>query len=590
MNNFKYFLLVLLGFILILTSCRNDEDFNIDTPTGPDGQTDVVGRVIDENGNALANTTLNVDTRTTVSDENGFFYFNNLDFSQNGNVIVAIRSDRFTVSKIISQNPSGRSEVTIQLLEKVFVGNVNSANGGSVTFEGATVEFPPLAFTIDGGGSFGGDEVNIFAKVVNPANVEDITAIPGDLSAIDASDETVQLASFSMITLEIESTQGQKLNLQEDKEATVTFPVDADVLAQDAPVNIPLWHFDIDQGIWIEEGKAELVNGSYVGNVSHFSWWNCDAPFPVVKLDVTIVDADGNPIPSAIVLIKVVESGITSYGLTNTQGYISGKVPHDQALTISVTSHIACMDYDLTQNIDPIFEETTLPNIVVENHDSRVRNLSGSFIDCEQNPVENAYVILVSATENIIIYPDVNGAFDYDVPVCIEDFQLIAFDFENNTTSNAIEFPDGLSEDFVLNPVTVCEELETFVNVTIGGETFGETGVIASGEIIYIPSVDSSLVDLDIFFVVPLDPNTGSFIEGAQTPERASISVGDGISPNFIYILMCTNGVTSCEGFELNLSSVGPKGDFVIGTFNGTLFEETGNPVEVTGDFRAAHL
>jgi hypothetical protein len=35
-----------------------------------------------------------------------------------------------------------------------------------------------------------------------------------------------------------------------------------------------LWSFDEAKGLWKEEGQAIKTGSNYVGDVSHFSFWN----------------------------------------------------------------------------------------------------------------------------------------------------------------------------------------------------------------------------------------------------------------------------------------------------------------------------
>ncbi len=578
----------MLGFALVLNSCRKDEDYIV-PETLPNEVIDVVGRIVNENGEGLANTNLVVASKAAVSDENGFFSFKDIDLASDGNVLIANRFDRFSVSRILSPTPNGRNEITIQLKERTLVGSVNPTTGGVVEFDGAIVEFPPYPFGADVS-NFGTNNVNIYAKRLNPENIQDITAIPGDLSAINSNNETVQLASYSMIALEMTTTFNDKVSLGENVKAKIKFPID-DSLLGGAPSTIPLWHYDIEQGKWIEEGEAELINGVYEGSVSHFSWWNCDAPFPVVKMDVTVVDPDGEPVVGAIVFVKIVGSGLCSWATTNSEGFICGKVPKEEALTLTIASFYECLDFDLSVNIDPLTENTSLPDIVLDEEASYTSELSATFVDCNLLPLDNIYVLLTYGNRSTVIYTDENGNFNYRVPKCLDNFNLIAYDFENQTKSNLIEFSDGLSDDLALGTLTVCEENITYVNINIGDETYYKENLIANGEIVYTIENDSLEIDsLSFFASLPIED---TFIEGKQNPNQIIFQILKAGTDEYLYQLICGNaiGTYSCENFEVELTHVGPKGDFVTGTFTGILYDEPNNykEIQVSGDFKAAH-
>ncbi len=57
-----------------------------------------------------------------------------------------------------------------------------------------------------------------------------------------------------MLDVELKSDDGAKLQLKNGKAATLKFPI---VTGQTSTLNtIPLWHFDVNTGIWKEEGSA----------------------------------------------------------------------------------------------------------------------------------------------------------------------------------------------------------------------------------------------------------------------------------------------------------------------------------------------
>jgi len=83
------------------------------------------------------------------------------------------------------------------------------------------------------------------------------------------------------------------LQLATGKNATVTFPI-ATATQSTAPATIPLWFFDETKGMWIEQGSATKTGNTYVGTVSHFTWWNCDWGGGPLTYTATFVDQNGN--------------------------------------------------------------------------------------------------------------------------------------------------------------------------------------------------------------------------------------------------------------------------------------------------------
>ena len=90
------------------------------------------------------------------------------------------------------------------------------------------------------------------------------------------------LTSYGMMAVELIDASGSKVQLAEGKLATLSFPIPEAARAS-APQEIPLWHFS-EAGVWVEEGFAERRGNMYVGEVSHFTFWNCDIPTQAIEL------------------------------------------------------------------------------------------------------------------------------------------------------------------------------------------------------------------------------------------------------------------------------------------------------------------
>ena len=111
---------------------------------------------------------------------------------------------------------------------------------------------------------------------------------------------------------------------------------------------------------------ATKINGQYVGEVSHFSWWNCDAPFPLIELDLTLVDENDNPISAHKVGIDLGNNGNASnYSYSNNDGFISGKVPANLTLLLQISG--LCDDIIYSTTIGPFTEDISLGNFTVNS-------------------------------------------------------------------------------------------------------------------------------------------------------------------------------------------------------------------------------
>ncbi len=60
-----------------------------------------------------------------------------------------------------------------------------------------------------------------------------------------------------------------------DSVATIEFLI-TEEQRPGAPDSLPLWHFDEEQGLWVEAGVVRKEGLTYRAEVGHFSWWNCE--------------------------------------------------------------------------------------------------------------------------------------------------------------------------------------------------------------------------------------------------------------------------------------------------------------------------
>jgi photosystem II stability/assembly factor-like uncharacterized protein len=89
-----------------------------------------------------------------------------------------------------------------------------------------------------------------------------------------------------------------------------------------------LFFFDEEQGRWIEEGGASIVDGKYVGTVTHFSSWNADVLYidEICEITGRTVDQFGNPLPYCAVDIWGVDYTNLAYVASDAAGEFKAQV------------------------------------------------------------------------------------------------------------------------------------------------------------------------------------------------------------------------------------------------------------------------
>src|SRR5215212_2800534 len=284
-------IITLVGFFLWPACRKNDNPPN--PPVDIKINASVKGRVIDETGNPVSNATVKSGSFSTTTDVNGSFYFSNIQLSKEAGFVSVEKSGYFKTGRTFLTHQNVDNYVNIQLIRRVNKGNFQSAAGGNITIQpGTTVGFPVNGLVNASTNSPYSGTVNVFGSYLDPTNPQLSAIMPGNLMALNSSDQSRLLQTYGMIAVELEGAAGEKLQLANGKLATLTATIPAAMLAN-APATIPLWYFDDITGLWKEEGSATKQGSNYVGQVSHFSFWNYDVPANFITLTMTLQNQAG---------------------------------------------------------------------------------------------------------------------------------------------------------------------------------------------------------------------------------------------------------------------------------------------------------
>ena len=298
--------------------------------------------------------------------------------------------------------------------------------------------------------------------------------------ADDRNNNRVTLASYGMMAVELETSTGSHLQIAPGKTATLTTPIPSSILSS-APATISLWYVDEATGIWKEEGTAVRNGSNYVGEVKHFSFWNCDYGLPSVTLSATLKNSHGSPIVHAQVRITRpgANSWIQAYGFTDSLGKVSGLVPSNENLVLDVLD--PCMNSVYTQNISPLSQNTDLGVITVTNTGSSIITVEGRLLNCTGVPVSNGYAII--NFNNTVRYANVNstGHFAVTFVTCTSsptNCDVIGVDQAGQQQGNSVMVP-------ISSPVTNAGDITAcgisasqFINYTLNGTDYSLTSAM----------------------------------------------------------------------------------------------------------------
>lgn len=462
-------------FLLSITSCKKNpttygpsDSFNNNTMT----TATFLGRVVDKSGNPIAGAIVRTGTHTFTSDQDGMFYFSKINTPQHATMLSATAAGYFKGFKTVRVNSDKGQHVLFVLESLGSPMSVNSAVGGNITFEGATVKFQPNAFVNKNTKVPYNGNVSVYARYIDPTESQFNLICPGSLRAINAAGRERILTSYGMMDVLMLDNTGNELQLANGKPSEINMPIPASILAN-APQTIPLWHLSETNGMWIEEGSAKKVGNVYVGNVTHFSNWNCDFPNDIIPVTFTVVDANNNPLSGAFVDITSNNTWGHCGGHLDNNGFASVYLPPNQTFTMTVyPGNYSCPTTLYTTTISTTNSPLNLGSIVIPSAGLSQISVSGSVTDCSNNPTATGMVKINVAGETHLLACNPNGTFNSTFNTCAPlpgSATISAYDLSANqyATSN-ITLNLGAN---TLGTLNACGSNLNFINFTstVGG-------------------------------------------------------------------------------------------------------------------------
>ena len=469
MNRFFFLLLSLLA----ISSCKDSESFVPDT-TDQSIKASAFVEVVDLNGNPVPDAAIAV-----LHNENGSVMTDTYGTTNADGVLLLKDATLYTSTYLTATKPGyfkGSRRfypskdkahfVHIMLMEKQNVGYFDGGTGGVVSInDQVTLEIPNVAITDAAGNAYNG-QVNVMAQAI-PADDENLSSkMPGDLVGLDNNNKKGALGSLGMVAVELVSPSGETLKIKDGSKVTMKVKVPASKMGN-APSTIPMWYFDETAGYWKQEGTADLVGSEYVTQVPHFTFWNCDAWFDLVKWGATFVYANGEPASQVTVCLTILSLDATSCGTTNEDGFVCGAIAANEVLLMEVRN--PCFEVIYSQQIGPYSDTTMIGPITIPGSTVDLTQVSGVAVDCNAAPVTDGFAtIKVGNLKYYQTLDETTGAFAVNSLNCNHgDIKVTVYDVAALKQSLTSTYPDAPVID--VGTVTVCDDLTELIDVEIVG-------------------------------------------------------------------------------------------------------------------------
>jgi len=580
----KKYILNICAFtaLLFLASCQKDNEQFIPNASENINGNDIFGLVIDASNNAVEGATVQFDGQTVLTDQYGTYQFKDVTLNSRHNFLNITKSGYFEGARTFRTNKKTTIQHTTQLLRKNFNRNFDGDAGGTVEQGSIKIDFPASATMIESSGVAYEGEVQVAIQYLDPTNQNIIRRAPGDMSAVDAEEIYSTLNSFGMAYVELQSADGEKLQLKDGVKATMTGQIPAK-LAADAPASIKMWVFDDNSGLWEEEGSAQKVGNTYVGEVAHFSCWNYDGSAPTIIACGRVVDPKGNPLAGVHVWIATQDFFAVGHGNTNPDGTFCGAVTKDELLTLEIWSFQGCDEPIDLGTIGPFSEDVDLGDIVIEVSEDEQANVFGTAVNCDGEPVENGMLVFDGQGFQIT-----DGTFDASIIRCIvnQEYQIRVIDLDAFVESEVIIVSGAGPHE--LGEVSACGEEIFRIEMNIDALGINEIGLIE----LYAASTDS----IDV-----TTKTIGGFSDVDNQQKGASIRMNydDGIDMSFgtgqfdltslwfNYWEANTEDSFSLLNGTITISSYNEAESFVRGNYEAEVIsQQDGNTYTIYGSFK----
>ncbi len=572
----KWGLIILpLCLLSILFSCQKQvSDDNAVLPVNPVDLTtkvssSVSGFVTDENDAPVQSASVKVGMQTVTTDEYGFFEVKNEQVVKNAATVSVNMAGYFPGIRTYIAEQNKAAFVRIKLIPKNTSGNFSGSTGGTVTLpNGLKISLPANAVVNATTGVAYTGTVNVAASWINPTASDLDRIMPGDLRGVDVTGGFRQLTTYGMAAVELIGSAGEKLQIATGKKAALSFPIPA-TLSASAPASIPLWYFDETSGLWKEEGSALKAGSSFEGEVSHFSFWNCDVPSNFVQVNMTVKDNNGNPVSYAHVKIsRVSNPQSAASGYTDSAGYVSGAVPANAQLKLEIFSNYGCGTAIHTQTFTTATSNVSL-GVITINTATAVATITGTATTCANTPVINGFIIMKKGHQYYRFPLSNTGTFHFTTLLCSTtgtSVELIAEDNAASQQGNPSTHNIIAGNNAVGNLQACGVTTQQYVNLTINGVSHNYSAPVDS---LTLRPAQSGTTLAGFYLSASRMVSPFQYTDFSWTGQN--IASGSTQSLTSFSTQAINDSTTIVSPINVNITEFGTIGQFVSGNFTGVL-------------------
>lgn len=502
-----------------------------------------------------------VDTdEVTKSDANGLYRFYD-NVTAGDSVVVKFQKEGYATSSLnVKINPETDTvaNVTMKALQAPVV--LNAASGGTASdVRGNKLIVPANAFVRRDNGKAVTGDVDVHITPLDVTDTDDLAAFPGEFLAVAAgakADDTVRLETFALADFTVMQDDADlDLNPAKAEDSFIEL-----VLPETTPLTageqVPLWYFDEDAGLWIEEGVGEVVANKageliYRAPIAHLSWWNCDKPISETHCFTGVAqDGNGSPLPYARIESQGVNYSGSSYATADANGNFCIDVKRNSTVNLNLYLPGGTMILDSVQvtALDTAASCSTgsctpLATPLRANLDGCV---SGQVMDVYGRPLAG---VQVYSSLGINATTDANGNFCMNTPAGVYATFFVAGrpPVSTNTSTTGTSCSTGGCAEVLLN-IDYPDDGALVGSITNSATISGSYSYISVNAMFQLLDEDyptGSVPDMGCSFINPQDFQEGEVQEGEWQEGEGVTEPQVALDPGAPGLL--TNGTNSAE-------------------------------------------
>jgi hypothetical protein len=551
------FVVATVSLLLLFNQCMfNDAESLYDRPALI-SSLKVYGMVNNIEGNPIAHVRIETENAMgqkihTYTDSYGFFSFDQVRARDNRIVLEADMEGYFHKSFATSSLKNDAKVRFVMNRKSIAYMSANADKTVAVS-DKASVHFEANSLVTQSGAAYEGSVVVAYTYADPQSPVFSLTMQGGDMRGINSNQQEQLLISYGALAIELTGSSGEPLALAPGKTATIEMTVSEEQLGK-APSTIPLWYFDDEKNVWIEDGYATLQGNKYIGQVSHFTWWNCDDSItPNTFVTGYVYNCDNTPLAGVAVSV----GPMVVY--TNSEGQYICNVASDLSfyVLISPSLNAGISLAQILVNSVPASTTKTLDDLIVPCS----AFISGSIDNCDGF---NSFVTISSAEYWPDFWP-VSNNFKLTVGSGTNYFLNIRASNSQFSYLYQYNIPPIEFEQTYTLPSTI----EVECPVTISGILVDCTQNPVNGLI--LASWDSITLSVAV-------PANGEFSFKAPANQEVSIKATHNIANSFVESAMTSAPPTPSSGSY----TVPPIQFSCPSTLEGLVTSCIGNPVTTT--------